>query len=95
MLSLSPIAELNSVVNSGEIVAFNVGFDETVYVLFALDPIDYRTEQPGGASFAKTTPGTPQNYRAIAFQKNRLTLDLSITGEKFNIHDIQPQGKRI
>jgi hypothetical protein len=90
MLPLSPIAELNSVVTDGNIVAFNVGFDEMVYVVLAIKPLDYRTEQPGWASFAKTTPDTPQSYRIIAFQEDRLTLDIDIVEEQFNIHDIQP-----
>ncbi|WP_445630856.1 hypothetical protein [Nostoc sp. DSM 114167] len=90
MLPLSPIAELNSVVTDGNIVAFNVGFDEMVYVVLAVQPLDYRTEQPGWASFAKTTPDTPQSYRIIAFQEDRLTLDIDIAEEQFNIHDIQP-----
>jgi hypothetical protein len=90
MLSLSPIAQLNSVMTNGDIVAFNVGSDGTVYAVLALKPLDYRTEQPGWASFAKTTPDTPQSYRVIAFLEDQLTLDISIAEEKFNIHDIQP-----
>ncbi|MGL5076251.1 MAG: hypothetical protein ACRDBG_10530, partial [Waterburya sp.] len=89
-LSLSPIAELNSIIASGEIVAFNIGFDEMIYVVLALKALDYRTEQPGWASFAKTTPDTPQSYRITAFQENQLKLDIYIAEEKFNVHDIQP-----
>lgn len=87
---LSPIAKLHSVITSGDIVAFNVSSDEMIYVALALKPLDYRTEQPGWASFAKTTPDTPQSYRIIAFQEERLILDINITEEKFNVHDIQP-----
>jgi hypothetical protein len=88
LLSLSPSTQLNSV-GDGDIVAFNVGYDGAVYLVLALKPLDYRSEQPG-ASFAKTTPNTPQSYRVIAFQEDRLTLDINIAEERFNIHDIQP-----
>jgi hypothetical protein len=37
MLSLSPIAQLNSVMTNGDIVAFNVGSDGTVYAVLALN----------------------------------------------------------
>ncbi|XGV97763.1 MAG: hypothetical protein ACAF41_02260 [Leptolyngbya sp. BL-A-14] len=89
-LFLSPIVRLNSVVSNGEIVAFNVGSDGTVYVVLTLKPLDYRTEQPGWASFAKTIPDTSQSYRVIAFQEDQLTLDIKFIEEKFNIHTIQP-----
>jgi hypothetical protein len=91
MFSISPTARLNSVTSDRDIVAFNVGHDGTIYIVLALKPLDYRFEQiPGGASFSKTTPDTPQNYRVIAFQEGQLTLDITISGEKYNIHDIQP-----
>ncbi|BAU14089.1 hypothetical protein LEP3755_46340 [Leptolyngbya sp. NIES-3755] len=89
LVSLSPIAQLSSLLTSGNIVAFNVGFDGTIYLVLALNPLDYRAEQPGGASFAKTIPDTPQIYRVVAVQENQITLDRTITGETFNIHDIQ------
>jgi hypothetical protein len=90
MLTLSPIVQLNSVVTHGNRVAFNVGPDGRVYVVVALKPLDYRIEDPGWASFAKTMPETPQNYRIIAFQDHQIVLDLNIEEEKFNIHDVQP-----
>uniref|UniRef100_B8HNM5 Uncharacterized protein n=1 Tax=Cyanothece sp. (strain PCC 7425 / ATCC 29141) TaxID=395961 RepID=B8HNM5_CYAP4 len=74
----------------GDMVAFNVGCDGTIYAVLALNELDYRTEQPGGASFAKTTPEAAQTYRIIAFQADLLTLDITIAAEKFNIHDAQP-----
>jgi hypothetical protein len=89
-LSLSPIVQLNSVATDINIVAFNVGSDGTVYVVLAIKTLDYRTEQPGWASFAKTIPDTPQNYRVVAFQENQLILDINIVEEKFNIQHIQP-----
>jgi hypothetical protein len=91
MLSLSPTARLNSFTSDGDIVAFNVGYDGTIYIVLALKPLDYRFEQsPRGARFPKTTPDTPHNYRIIAFQDGQLTLEIAISGEKYNIHDIQP-----
>ena len=90
MLSLSPIAQLDSVVTNESIVAFDVGPDGTVYVVLALKPLDYRTEHPSGTSSPKTTPAIPQSYRAIAFKEKQLALRIDITEEKFNIHHIQP-----
>ena len=90
LLSLSPIVQLNAFISNGDVVAFNVGSNGMIYVVLALKPLDYRSEQSGWASFAKTTPEVPQSYRIIAFQEGQLTLDINIAEEQFNIHDIQP-----
>jgi hypothetical protein len=87
-ISLSPIAQLNSVADNGNVVAFNVGFDGIVYVVLALKPLDYRTQHPSGASFAKTIPDTSQDYRILGFQAGQCIIDLTIAKE-FNIHDVQ------
>lgn len=73
-------------------MSFNVGPDGEVYVLLAVEKMDYRTEAGGGASFAKIVPDSPQQYRVLVFRKGELELDLAIHGERFNIHTIQPLG---
>jgi len=50
------VASLVPLIGDGELVAFNVGPDGVVYLVVALQPLDYRIEQPGWASFAKTVP---------------------------------------
>jgi hypothetical protein len=55
-IRLSPVAPLAPVIGDGELVAFNVGPDAVTYFVVAQKPLDYRVEQPGGATFAKTVP---------------------------------------
>src|SRR5919204_7050215 len=87
---LSPVASLTPLIGDGQLVAFNVGPDGVVYLVVALRPLDYRLQQPGGASFAKTVPEQPQTYRVIGLSGPRPILDVVIEGERFNIHDVQP-----
>jgi hypothetical protein len=89
-LHLSPVASLVSFIGNGELVAFNVGPDQVVYIVVALRPIDYRVERPGGASFAKTVPEQPQRYRVVGLSGCDPVLDVVIEEERFNIHDVQP-----
>lgn len=89
-IRLSPVASLAPLIGDGELVAFNVGPDRVVYLVVALQPLDYRIEQPGWASFAKTVPDQPQNYRVIGLSGGEPTVDVMIEGERFNIHDVQP-----
>jgi hypothetical protein len=84
------VASLAPVIGDGEIVAFNVGPDRVTYLVVALKPLDYRIEQPGWASFAKTVPEQPQRYRVVGLSGSQTVLDVVIEGERFNIHDIQP-----
>ena len=60
------------------------------YLVVALKPLDYRLEQPGWASFAKTVPERPQRYRVVAVSGSETVLDVAIEGERFTIHDVQP-----
>ncbi|MBI1325905.1 hypothetical protein GC170_22320 [bacterium] len=87
---LSPVASLASFIGDGELVAFDVGPDDVVYFVVALGPLDYRSEGPGGASFVKTVPNQPQNYRVVGLFGSEVVLDIRIEGEKYNIHEIQP-----
>jgi hypothetical protein len=89
-LHLSPVASLAPLIEDGELVALNVGPDDVVYLVVALRPLDYRTEQPGRAGFAKTLPEQPQTYRVVGLSGPQPVLDLRIDGERFNIHDVQP-----
>jgi hypothetical protein len=89
-IRLSPDLQIGPFIGDGEIVAFNIGPDGVIYLVVALRPLDYRTEQPGRASFAKTVPAQPQRYRIIGFSESAPVLDLVIDNERFNIHHIQP-----
>jgi len=89
-LCLAPVASLALLIGDGELVAFNVGPDGVVYLVVALRPLDYRIEQPGWASFAKTVPEQPQRYRIVGLSGSRPILDVVVDGERFNIHDVQP-----
>jgi hypothetical protein len=89
-IDLSPVVSLAPFIGDGELVAFNVGPDGVVYLVVALRPLDYRIEQPGGASFAKTVPEYPQKYRVVGLSGGRPVFDVVIEGERFNIHDVQP-----
>ncbi len=89
-IRLSPVAPLAPIVGEGELVAFSVGPDGVTYFVVALKRLDVRIEQPGGASFAKTVPKEPQEYRVFGLSGSQIVLDVSIEGERFNIHDIQP-----
>jgi|RhiMethySRZTD1v2_1073278.scaffolds.fasta_scaffold00027_114 hypothetical protein len=89
-IRLSPVAPLAPVIGDGELVAFNVGPDAVTYFVVAQKPLDYRVEQPGGATFAKTVPHQPQNYRVVGLSGSQPVLDVVIEGERFNIHAVQP-----
>lgn len=89
-IRLSPVVSLAPVIGGGELVAFNAGPDGVTYLVVALKPLDYRTEQPGWASFAKTVPEQPQKYRVVGLSGSQTVVDVVIEGERFNIHDIQP-----
>lgn len=89
-VALTPVASLTPLIGDGELVAFNVGPDGVVYLVVALRPIDYRSEKPGWASFAKTVPKQPQSYRVVGLSGPEPVLDIVIEKERFNIHDVQP-----
>lgn len=89
-IRLSPVVSLAPLIGAGELVAFDVGPDGVTYLVIALEPLDDRFEQPGGASFVKTVPDKPQNYRVVALSGDEIVIDLRIAGERFNIHDVQP-----
>lgn len=92
---LSPLISLAAVVRDGELVAFNVGPDEVIYLVVALNPLDYRFEKSGQASFAKTIPDQAQRYRVVGLRGPQPVLDVRIEGERFNIHDVQPLGDEL
>lgn len=83
---------LNELIGDQTTVAFNVGPSGEVYFLLAVDTPDYRTKDSGFGSFAKITPDSPQRYRVLILRDGDLELDLVISGERFNIHEIQPLG---
>lgn len=83
---------LKEAIGDQPIVAFNVGPNGEVYILLAVNTLDYRTKDSGFASFAKIIPDSPQRYRVLILRKGELELDIVISGERFNIHEIQPLG---
>ena len=83
---------LKDAVGAHTIVDCNVGPGGEVYLLLAIDPLDYRSASDGGASFAKIVPDVPQRYRVLVLRKGELELDLVIHDERFNIHTVQPVG---
>lgn len=94
-IRLSPIISLASIVQDGELVAFDVGPERAVYLTFALKPLDYRDNQPGRGSFPKTIPQRAQDYRVIALVGSDVVLDIAISGEQFNISHVQPLGDEL
>lgn len=88
-LQLWPIAELNYF--PGKLVAFDPGPQRTLYMLYALEPLDYRSD----AGSPKIHPAKPQRYRAQAWLDGERVLDLTIEGERYNIHHLQPLGNEL
>jgi hypothetical protein len=78
----------------GELVAFDVGPDDIVYLVVALEPLDYRIDA-GRGSFAKTVPERPQSYRVLGLAGANVVLDVVVRGERFNIHYVQPLGNEL
>lgn len=81
---------LKELIGDQTIVAFNVGPNGEVYFLLAVDTLDYRTKDTGLGSFVKIVPDSPQRYRVLILRDGDLELDLAISDERFNIHEIQP-----
>lgn len=81
---------LRETIGDCNVVAFNIGPTGEVYLVLALESLDYRAECNGFASFAKTVPDSPQRYRILAFRESRVELDFVVDREPFNIHEVQP-----
>lgn len=94
-LRLNPVASLAPFANDGDLVAFNVGPDGVAYAVVAVKPLDYRTVRADGVSFAATVPAEAQTYRVVGLDGSRTVLDVLITDERFNIHDVQPLGDEL
>ena len=83
---------LKEAIGNQKVVTFNVGPSGEVYLLLAVNPLDYRTKDSGNASFAKIVSDSPQSYRVLVLRRGELELDLAIHDERLNIHIIQPLG---
>ena len=90
-LILDPYSSLSEA-DGGEVVAFGVGWDRLPYIVTALAPLDYRTADSGGATFAKIRPDGPQSYRIYRGLPGVAVLVATIEEEEFNIHQVQPMG---
>jgi hypothetical protein len=82
-------------IGDGTLVSFDVGPDGVTYLVVALKPLDYRTENSTGAIFAKTVPGEAQIYRVVGLDGSSTVLDVVLENEPFNIHHMQPLGDEL
>jgi len=95
-INLTPVTSISRFTGTGQVVAFNVGPDKTVYLVVALRPLDYRTDDgPNKPSFAIPVPEKPQSYRVVALRGPEPVLDVTIDRERFNIHHVQPLGDEL
>lgn len=77
------------------LVAFNVGPAGELYFVSALRDLDYQKEIKGFATIGKVIPDSPQQYRIQSLENGQASLDVLVTDEEFNIHDIQPVGDEL
>lgn len=91
----TPIADLRPYAAGGELVAFDAAHDGSLYVAFALRPLDLRKIHPSGASSVKVRPARPQSYRVLAFRGAEPHLDVVLADEPFNIYYVQPLADQI
>ena len=91
----STVHPLRHLLGGGSVVAFNAGPDGEVWIVLALEPLDYRTPGNGFATFAKTIPDRGQRYRVLSLRHGQVELDVVIDGEPFNIHLVQPVGDTV
>lgn len=92
ILTPSFSCDLTETIGKHAIVSFNVGPAGEVCVLLAVEVMDDRTRNAGLASFAKTTLDSPRQYRVLVLREGELELDLTIRGERFNMHKVQLLG---
>lgn len=92
ILTLASVIALPSLIGDGELVAFDAGPDGVVYLVVALKPLDYTTENEVGVIFPKTMADQPQRYRVLGLLEGEAALDTTIEREPFNIHSVQPLG---
>ena len=77
------------------LVGFNVGPHGELYFVSALGQLDYQTRDNGFAIFPKPVPDSPQRYRVQCSRNGSVDLDVTISDEQFNIHDVQPMGDEL
>jgi len=78
---------LREVIGEHEVVAFSIGPSGESWLVLALETLDYRS---GNNLFAKTRHDAPQRYRVLSVRDGQVEVDLTIEGEPFNIHLVQP-----
>ena len=88
---LDPYSSLSEA-DAGEVVAFGPGWDGLPYIVTALDPLDYRTPDSGGAIFPEIHLDRPQSYRIYRGDPGTASLATTIEQDAFNIHQVQPMG---
>lgn len=91
-MRLSPFVHIPAVFSGGNLVALDVGPDGLVYLVMALESLDYRVEGQVGPNFPKTVADRPQTYRVLALSQDQVVLDVVTEHERFNIHHVQPLG---
>jgi len=88
-ISPTSVFSLKGLGVNGTLVAFNVGPNGEVFIVYAMETTDYQTNE-GLAIFPKIFGGNPQVYRVIKIQDSAVVMDMLIEDERFNIHDVQP-----
>lgn len=89
-----PMARIEIAPDDGEIVAFDAGPRGSVFVGFALRPLDYSETRESGAMFPKTRTAGAQRYRVIGLEGGE-AIDVVTGEEPFNIHFVQPLGEAL
>jgi len=93
-ISPSSVFSLKELGVKGTLVAFNVGPDGEVFIVYAMKRTDYLFSQ-GSAIFPKIVGEAPQVYRVIKIQDAAVVMDMLIENEQFNIHDVQPMAENL
>jgi hypothetical protein len=93
-ISPSSVLSLKELGVKGTLVAFNVGPDGEVFIVYAMKPTDYQFSQ-GLAIFPKIFGEAPQVYRILKIRDATVVMDMCIENEKFNIHDVQPMADKL
>lgn len=92
---VEPGFDIASPDEQGQLVAFGVGPNESVYATLALSKPDTRIEQPGWATFFKTKPDEAQSYKVRSWSPSLQMQEIDIDRDEFNISAVQPLGDDI
>jgi hypothetical protein len=91
-LIVEPRFEILPTGEQGDLVAFGVGPDESIYITFSLNKPDTKVEQPGWATFFKTKPDMAQSYKIKRWSQSLEATEIFVARDEFNITKVQPLG---